>query len=597
MALDVGTLVASLVVDEKPAEQGLDRAEGRVKKFGQSMLATARLIGGAWVASKILPGVMDAINLASDLNESGSKVGVIFGGAADQIYKFAETAAESIGQSKQSALDAASTFAVFGKAAGLTGDELVKFSTNLVGLSSDLASFYNTSPEAAVEAIGAAMRGENEPIRQYGILLDEATIKASALSIGLLKSKVSVDDVKKAQIGAIEAQKKLNEATREHGPKSLEVQKAQLALKDAQAKLTQATKGTTGELSQQQKALAVQNAIMLQTKDAQGDFARTSSGLANQERILKAQITNLKVELGSQLLPVMLKIVSTLGQMVKWGSANKDWLIPLVTIVGTFVGALYLIVQAVKAWTAVQWALNVALNANPIGLIVLAIGILIAVIYILWTHSAGFRDFFIGLWGHIWSFLKGVGAWFAGPFVDFWVGAWHWIVNAAKTAWHWIEDKFLWLVGLPKRLGEQVGKGARHMWDSIPTAFKAMINWLIDLWNKLDFGVHITVPDWVPGIGGKTFGIDDIFVDLPHLAKGGVVPGSQRGTPVVMGDGRQVEIAAPEPMLRRIVREEGGGRGRDRFVTLVIEGRGVLRGLRKIVRLGGGDPDVVLVGE
>lgn len=596
MSLDVGTLVASMVVDDKGLESGLKSSQSKVRKFGESMLATARLIGSAWVVSKIMPGVLDAINKASDLNESGSKVGVIFGDAAKDIYAFSDTAADALGQSKQSALDAASTFAVFGKAAGLSGQDLVKFSTGLVGLSSDLASFYNTSPEEAIEAIGAAMRGESEPIRKYGVLLDEATIKAQAISMGLLKSKVSVDEVKKAQIGLTEANKKYNESLRENGPKAIETQKAALALKDAQAKLKEATAGTTGDLNQQQKALAVQGAIYEQTKDAQGDFARTSDGLANQERILTAQITNLKTELGAQLLPIMKTVVSSLVGMVKWGSQNSEWLIPLVTIIGGFVGALYLIVQAVKAWTAVQWALNIALDANPIGLIILGIGILIAVIVILWNHSAGFRDFFIGLWGDIWGFLKMVGAWFAGPFADFFVNAWKWIKDSAATAWNWIVDKFMWLVNLPRRLGEMIGKNARKMWDAIPTAFKGMINFLIDLWNKLDFGVHITVPDWVPGIGGKTFGIDDLFVDLPHLFGGGVVPGSAGGTPVVMGDGGRAEIAAPEPLLRRIAREESG-RGMHGEAHVIIEGRGLLRGIRRTVRVGGGDPAVVLVGE
>jgi hypothetical protein len=64
---------------------------------------------------------------------------------------------------------------VFGKSAGLAGDDLVKFSTDFTGLASDLASFNNTSPEEAITAIGSALRGEAEPLRRSA----EATANAT----------------------------------------------------------------------------------------------------------------------------------------------------------------------------------------------------------------------------------------------------------------------------------------------------------------------------------------------------------------------------------------------------------------------------------
>jgi len=157
-------------------------------------------------------------------------------------------------------MDAASTFATFGKSAGLAGNDLVKFSTDLTTLSADLASFYNTSPEQAINAIGAALRGESEPIRAYGVLLNDATLKQEALNMGIYDG--------------------------------------------------------TGALSAQQKVLAAQAVILKQTGDAQGDFARTSGGLANQQRILTAQIENTKAMLGEALLPTVLKVVAFFNNQV-----------------------------------------------------------------------------------------------------------------------------------------------------------------------------------------------------------------------------------------------------------------------------------------
>src|SRR5690606_9969958 len=57
--------------------------------------------------------------------------------------------------------------------------------------------------------------------------------------------------------------------------------------------------------------------IYEQTSAAQGDFARTSDGLANQQRILDAQMENLKATIGQALLPVVLALVSTFNQLVQ----------------------------------------------------------------------------------------------------------------------------------------------------------------------------------------------------------------------------------------------------------------------------------------
>ena len=196
----------------------------------------------------------DAVSEASDLNEAGTKTEAIFGKAGKALVdQFAKKGPKALGQSTLEILNAASTFGTFGKAAGLSGKDLSKFSTGFATLSTDLASFYNTSPEEAVEAIGAALRGEAEPIRKYGVLLDDATLRQEALKMGLVKT-------------------------------------------------------TKEALTPQQKVLAAQSAIYKQTKDAQGDFAKTSGGLANQQRILQAEFKNIKGEIGKQLLPILTRL-------------------------------------------------------------------------------------------------------------------------------------------------------------------------------------------------------------------------------------------------------------------------------------------------
>lgn len=84
------------------------------------------------------------------------------------------------------------------------------------------------------------------------------------------------------------------------------------------------------------------------------------------------------------------------------------------------------------------------------------------------------------------------------------------------------------------------------------------VNWLISQLNKINF----TVPDWVPGVGGKSIGINIPKVrelSIPRLATGAVIP-PNREFLAVLGDQKSgTNIEAPEELIRKIVREESGG--------------------------------------
>jgi hypothetical protein len=116
--------------------------------------------------------------------------------------------------------------------------------------------------------------------------------------------------------------------------------------------------------------------------------------------------------------------------------------------------------------TAAQWLLNIALTANPIGLIILAVVALVAVFVLLWKNSDGFRNFFISMWDSIWSVLKAIGAWFAGPFADFFVNAWNMIVAGAKAVYNFF------VVTIPN--------GIRSLYTSVSNTMQNVRSALID---------------------------------------------------------------------------------------------------------------------
>lgn len=359
------------------ASKGLKAGAGKV--FGG--LKTAGLLAGAAAGALIGKTLVDSIAASSDLSETLAKTGQIFGQKAmPQLEAFAGQAATALGQSKQQALDAAATFATFGKSAGLAGKDLVGFSTDFTTLASDLASFNNATPQEAIDAIGAALRGEAEPMRRFGVLLDDASMRNEALRLGLVKT-------------------------------------------------------TKEALTPQQKVLASQSLIFKQTKDAQGDFARTSGGLANQQRILTAQWENAKTTIGKGLLPVVTRLLTwantmmpklgELGSVVKttvlpplkdaggfiagdlvpaikgivdWMVRWQDVLLPIaggiaaaVLAYKTYVAVSKTVKAVTLAWTKAQAALNIVMSLNPIGLVVAAIAALVVAFVIAYKKSETFR--------------------------------------------------------------------------------------------------------------------------------------------------------------------------------------------------------------
>ena len=253
--------------------------------------ATVALAGLAALGGK-------AAKSASDLAEAQSASNKVFGESSKEIDKFAKTAAKNLGQSQRQATQAATTFAAFGKSAGLSGQELVDFSTKFVTLASDMASFKNTSPEEAITAIGAAFRGETEPIRKYNVLLDDASLRQEALKMELIAT-------------------------------------------------------TKQALTPQQKVLAASNLIMQQTTDLQGDFADTSDGLANSQRQLKASLEDTQAAIGNALLPIVEAILPLVEAFGNWAKNNSDVFLAIANSIGGIASAVFIANVAMKAWTVI----------------------------------------------------------------------------------------------------------------------------------------------------------------------------------------------------------------------------------------------------
>ena len=401
-------------------KRGIQQAEKGFGNFSRNVGRQLRNVAIAATTIGVAVGaaVTKAVGAASDLDEAVSATRQIFGDASDAVLAFADSAAEAFGQSKQEALDGALVFGTFGKAAGLAGDDLSNFTNGLLGLSSDIASFRNATPQEAIEAIGAALRGESEPLRRFGVLLDDATLKAEALELGIYSG--------------------------------------------------------SGALTQQQKILAAESAIYKQTADAQGDFARTSDGLANSSRILRARLANVSAQIGGAFLPIALKLSGFL----------LDKVVPAVEkLADTFAEEGLLGVMKL-AWSWLkdngpkigEWALGLA-------------GSLISWI----ATNAGPALEKLGEW------LGAIGGWIvdtAYPYLQEKVPIW------ADALWEWIQtDGFDAL----KKLWQWAGAVGRWITDTaFPWLTKKTAEWADALWTWIQtdgFDALAKLWEWIRAIG------------------------------------------------------------------------------------------------
>ena len=152
-----------------------------------------------------------------------------------------------------------------------------------------------------------------------------------------------------------------------------------------------------------------------------------------------------------------------------------------------------------------------------------------------WSAATGF---FSGVWQGITKVFSVVGSWFSSTFTTAWNGiktAWAGVTGFFSGVWNGITGVFSNVSGwFSSTFGAAYSaittafSGLKSffsgVWDGITGAFRTAINFIIKGVNTLIRGlnhIHFDFPDWVPGVGGKGFGIN--IGEIPLLAKGGVI--------------------------------------------------------------------------
>lgn len=535
------------------AQSGTSAGSAFASNFG-SKIAT---LGATYLGFSLGKQI---INEASDLAESVNVTGLAFGEARAAADAFGKSAADSVGlaESEARALQAQLGNVMVGFGASQT--QAVRSSEELIKRAADIGSAWNASTQEVTEAIIAGFTTSTEPLRKFGVIIDQAAIEAKALELGLI--------------------------------------------------------ATADELDNNSKRVAVTSLIWEQTNNVAGDFKNTQDGVANSTKTLNAMWGDTKAQLGTALLPMMSALLKTMRGLGPEG-------LKMIVIIGASLMAFIKLTQGIRALSG-AFSLLSASPIVLAFLAIVAVGILVwknwetikqalARVWDWMRQTAGdLGRFFTELWQTVTKNVADAWHEFTGAITAAWssvtgavssaasavagavtgavsavvgavTGAWDAVTGATSTAWNTV-----------KSIVESIGSGLVGFITGIPGKITAAFTGLADLisapfrlafagiqvaWNTTVGGFGFTMPKWIPGLAGKEFRI-------PSMALGGVAAEPMLA---MIGDAGAAnpEVVSPVQLMRDTFldaladRPAGGGL----TVNGPLIGRAEVRSDADIVRL------------
>lgn len=239
--------------------KGLNQHAGKTDKTAKALKSLARSIRGISVSGALRGIVKDVNSYVENVN----LFTISMGKYADEAMSYAKKVQSAMGVDISEFIRNQAIFKNMADGFGMAEDKAYTLSKGLTELAYDMSSFYNVGMEEVFQRLQSGVAGEIEPVRRWGIALDQASMKQWMLQKGI----------------------KANIAT----------------------------------MNQADKALVRYNMIVetMSSKGAIGDLARTIQTPANAIRILKQQITQLSRAIGSLLIPVMVKVIPYVQAFVK----------------------------------------------------------------------------------------------------------------------------------------------------------------------------------------------------------------------------------------------------------------------------------------
>lgn len=397
------------------AGQDLDKLGAKAGDVARQVSAKMTSLGKGLTIGVTAPLTLfgkGAVQAAIDAQELQSMFDTTFGSMSGTMNKWAEETGNAMGRSTQELQQGAAMFQGFFKDM-LPEAEAAEFSKTLTVLAQDVASFKNLSNEDSQRRLFAAVTGEYESLKALGVVINDNVMAAKAMEMGF--------------------------------------------------------GGSTSALTEQEKVLVRTALLQEKFADASGDVIKTSGSMANQIKEAQAKFSELQVEVGSKLIPVLTPLLEKLGAALDWFTALPE---PVqetaVVIAGVAAAAGPLLLVVGQLTTAVPLLMKAMtfLFAHPV---ILGAAALIGGIYLAWKN-----------WDKITAIVASV-------------------YQGVKT---WMMDKLGAVMDWVKKKVEMVEGAFRWLWDRV----------VGNSW----------VPDMVTGVASEFAKLEGVMVN-PALSAVGKV--------------------------------------------------------------------------
>lgn len=387
------------------------------------------------VTAPIVAGYTAAAMYASDYEENLNKIDVAFGENSKSVKDWANTARDEFGLSKVQATESVSAFGALGKGIGLTEKQAADMSTTLAGLSADLGSYFNVGTDESAKALEGIFTGESEALKKFGVVMTDTNLEKFAADQGLVWK----------------------------------------------------------EMDQTQKTMLRYQYVLAKTKDAQGDFSRTSDGTANSTKIFKSAVQDLATSIGTNLLPIITPIIQKVTEWINKFNELSPETQKIITIVGLLVAAIGPVLIIVgKVATGISSIISLvnlaggaigALSAGSLLPIIAVIGAVVAAGVLLYKN-----------WDKVKAVAKVVG-------------------DTIKNVWNGIKTSVSSVVDTVKSkvtgAWDTIKTKTQNAWNSVRDAILKPFNWAKD---KIE-SIIDTIKDFFPIKLGKIFK----GIKLPHF--------------------------------------------------------------------------------
>ena len=510
--------------------QAIDNTTSHAQNASNKIAGAFKKIGGAIIAYFAIDKIKDfgvtIVQTAATVQAETAQFQAAFkdlaGTATDMFNRVSESTGVFATRLQVTGTKAFSQL----KGAGLEANDALKQTEVFLNLATDAAAYYDISLEDAEARIRSFMRGNVEAGDAIGLFTSESQRNQYALEmygekwIDLAESQKQMLMLNVAkdiydQAGATGQAARESDGLENVTGNLKEVWRQFLAVIGQPVleavipimqTLTEKVKGMKNWLDNNKEALdkvkTAITAVVGVISDLVNGIINAITWLVQHEKVLKAvgialgalialwattsigtfmiNIGGLTGALRTLLIAVnsltIAKIRDKIETLALMGLYAKDAIVKGASTVATWAQ-----VGATKAATAAQWLLNVAMSANPIGLIIIAIVALIAIFVVLWKKCDWFRNFWIGLWNGIKKVFSTVVDWIK----ENWVAMLLFLVNPLAGVFKYCYDHFEGFRNFVNNVVNSVKKAFTGAWEHIKNTFSKIGSFFSGIWSSI----------------------------------------------------------------------------------------------------------------